>query len=115
VSTLQCPATLLLAVPGTEISAAGLRITHTWSELEAPGLSATDVGTLREVLSGIADRTPGETTLVPVLDDRLRAALPHLARLEVDATALRDASALELVIDADDWVCRQPPSSSSRS
>jgi hypothetical protein len=106
VSTLQCPATLLLAVPGTEIYAAGLRITHTWSEDEAPGILSDDVGTIREALSEIADQTPGETTLVLALDARLRAALPHLARLEVDATALGDASVLELVIDADDWVLR---------
>lgn len=104
-STLQCPATLLLAVPGAE-PPPGLRIAFTWSPDDEPGLLTDDVPTLRETLAGIADRTPGETTLVPVLDDRLRRALPSLARVEVDPEALEEAPALALEVDADDWVVR---------
>lgn len=102
-STLQCPATLLLTEPGTE-TPASLRIAYTWSADEEPGLLADDVPTLRATLAGIADRTPGETTLVPVLDDRLRLALPRLARVDVDPEILTGAPALTLEIDADDWV-----------
>jgi len=105
VSTLQCPATLLLATPGLEPQA-GQRVSHTWSPDDAPGLLSEDVTTLRAALSEIADQTPGETTLVPVLDQRLREALPHLARLDVAPDVLTDAPLLALVIDADDWVCR---------
>ena len=104
-STLQCPAILVLAAPGAD-PPAGLRIAYTWSAEEAPGLLADDVPALRDALAGIADRTPGETTLVPVLDDRLRRALPRLARVDVDPAALAEAPALTLEVDADDWVVR---------
>ncbi len=104
-STLQCPATLVLAVAGADLPA-GLRLAHTWSTEDEPGLLADDVPTLREALAGLADRTPGETTLVPVLDGRLRRALPSLARIDVDPEALAEAPALALEIDADDWVVR---------
>jgi hypothetical protein len=102
-STLQCPATLLLAAPGVALPA-GLRITHEW-ELDE-GLLSDDVPTLRAALSGLADQSPGETTLVSVLDARLRAALPRLARVDLDPGELDDAHVLALEIDADDWVVR---------
>jgi hypothetical protein len=105
VSTLQCPATLVLATPGTDLPP-GLRVAAVWTPEEEPDLLADDVPTLREALSEIADRTPGETTLVPVLDDRLRAALPRLARIEVEPDVLAAAPALALEVDADDWVIR---------
>lgn len=104
-STLQCPATLVLAVPGADLPA-GLRVAYTWSSEDEPDLLAEDVPTLRDALAGIADRTPGETTLVPVLDDRLRRALPSLARVDVDPEALAEDPTLALEIDADDWVVR---------
>jgi hypothetical protein len=103
VSTLQCPATLLLTVPGVE-PASGLRVAQEWTPDEA--LRSGDVPTLRGALAAIADQAPGETTLVPVLDDRLRAALPRLARIDVGPDQLRDADVLALEIDADDWVVR---------
>lgn len=102
-STLQCPATLLLASPGTDLPR-GHRIAQEWPSDES--LRSDDVPTLRETFSAIADQTPGETTLVPVLDDRLRAALPQLARIDVDPDQLREAAVLALEIDADDWVVR---------
>ena len=43
---------------------------------------------------------------MPVLDDRLRAALPRLARIDVDPDQLQQAPLLALEIDADDWVVR---------
>jgi hypothetical protein len=100
-STLQCPATLLLA-PSSAVLPTGLRVTNEWAPDEA--LLSDDVPTLRAALSEIADQSPGETTLVPVLDDRLRTALPRLARIDVHPDRLRDASLLALEIDADDWV-----------
>lgn len=102
-SSLQCPATLLLAAPGAEPP---IEVAFSWSPDDEPDLWADDVLTLREALASIADRTPGETTLVPVLDDRLRAALPRLARVDADPEALATSPWLLLVIDADDWVCR---------
>ena len=104
-STLQCPATLLVATPGSD-PPPGQRVTHVWDPAELPDLLSDDLATLREALADLADRTPGETTLVPVLDARLRAALPRLARLDVSAEALAGAEVLALDIDADDWVCR---------
>jgi hypothetical protein len=56
-------------------------------------------------LGDIADRTPGETTVVLGLDD-LRAALAVVARLEAAPAEAEAADSLELVIDADDWTCR---------
>ncbi len=102
-STLQCPATLLLASPGVE-PPPGLRVAQEWVPDES--LWSDDVPTLRAALSGIADQAPGETTLVPMLDERLRAALPRLARIAVDPDVLREAAVLALEIDADDWVVR---------
>ena len=104
-STLQCPATLLLAMPGSD-PPPGQRVTHVWDPAELPGLLSADLPTLRAALADLADRTPGETTMVPVLDERLRAALPRLARLDLSAGSLAEAAALALDIDADDWVCR---------
>jgi hypothetical protein len=108
VSTLQCPATLVLGAPGTE-PPESLRIAHEWLPDEVPDLLSDDLWTLREALADLADRTPGETTWVPVLDDRLRAALPRLARVEVSPESLAAAPVLTLDIDADDWVCRALP------
>ncbi len=102
-STLQCPATLLLSAPGVD-PPSGLRIAQEWAPNDA--LKSDDVPTLREALSGLADQSPGETTLLPMLDDRLRAALPRLARIDVDPDELRDSPLLALEIDADDWVVR---------
>jgi hypothetical protein len=107
-STLQCPATLLLAPPGAQVPAAGRRIAQVLTKDDVQGLSSADPATLRETLAEIADQTPGETTLVLALDDGLRSALPHLARLEVAPDALATAQTLELVIDADAWVLRVP-------
>lgn len=107
-SSLQCPASLLLAEPGTT-PPGSLRVAATWDPDDEPGLVADDVPTLREALAAIADRTPGETTLVPVLDDRLRAALPRLARIDVDPEMVASARTLLLEIDADDWVVRSAP------
>ena len=102
-STLQCPATLLLAAPGVA-PPSGLRIAHEWAPNDA--LQSDDVATLREALSELADQSPGETTLVPMLDDRLRTALPRLARIDVEPDELRDSPLLALEIDAEDWVVR---------
>jgi hypothetical protein len=116
VSTLQCPATLLVVrndADLTEVSA-GRRISHVWSADPATGamaasrlgvgcsvveaLASGEVNAVREALGDIADRTPGETTVVIGLDD-LRAALAAPADLGA-------ADSLELVIDADAWTCR---------
>lgn len=102
-SSLQCPATLLLAAPNAALPA-GIRIAQEWAPDEA--LLSGDVPTLRSALSGIADESPGETTLVPVLDDRLRAALPRLARIDLEPQELAEAPLLTLEIDAEDWVVR---------
>ncbi len=102
-STLQCPATLLLAAPGVA-PPSGLRIAQEWVPDDA--LQSDDIPMLREAFSGLADQSPGETTLVPMLDDRLRAALPRLARIDVDPGELRDSPLLALEIDAYDWVVR---------
>jgi len=116
VSTLQCPATLLVVRDDADLTelAAGRRISHVWSADPAAGalaasrlgvgcsvveaLASGEVHALREALGDIADRTPGETTVVLGLDD-LRAALAAPADLGA-------ADSLELVIDSDDWTYR---------
>jgi hypothetical protein len=123
VSTLQCPATLLVVRDDADLSevSAGRRISHVWSADPAAGalaasrlgvgysvvesLASGEVPALREALGDIADRTPGETTVVLGLDD-LRAALAVVARLEAAPAEAEAADSLELVIDADDWTCR---------
>ena len=115
-STLQCPATLLVVRNDADLTdvTAGRRISHVWSADPAAGalaarrlgvgcsvveeLASGDVHALREALGDIADRTPGETTVVLGLDD-LRAALAAPADLGA-------ADSLELVIDSDDWTYR---------
>ena len=122
-STLQCPATLLVVRDDADLSevSAGRRISHVWSADPAAGalaasrlgvgfsvvesLASGEVPALREALGDIADRTPGETTVVLGLDD-LRAALAVVARLEAAPAEAEAADSLELVIDADDWTCR---------
>ena len=92
VSTLQCPATLLVVRDDADLTevSAGRRISHVWSADPTAGalaagrlgvgcsvveaLASGEVHALREALGDIADRTPGETTVVLGLDD-LRAAL----------------------------------------
>jgi hypothetical protein len=123
VSTLQCPATLLVVRDDADLSevSAGRRISHVWSADPAAGalaasrlgvgysvvesLASGEVPALREALGDIADRTPGETTVVLGLDG-LRAALAVVARLEAAPAEAEAADSLELVIDADDWTCR---------
>ena len=122
-STLQCPATLLVVRDDADLSevSAGRRISHVWSADPAAGalaasrlgvgysvvesLASGEVPALREALGDIADRTPGETTVVLGLDG-LRAALAVVARLEAAPAEAEAADSLELVIDADDWTCR---------
>jgi hypothetical protein len=116
VSALQCPATLLVVRNDADLTevAAGRRISHVWSADPAAGalaasllgvgcsvveeLASGEAHALREALGDIADRTPGETTVVLGLDD-LRAALAVPAILGA-------ADSLELVIDSDDWTYR---------
>jgi hypothetical protein len=118
VSTLQCPATLLVVRDDADLSevSAGRRISHVWSADPAAGalaasrlgvgysvvesLASGEVPALREALGDIADRTPGETTVVLGLDD-LGAAIAALAGRD-----LAPVDSLELVIDADDWTIR---------
>ncbi len=122
-STLQCPATLLVVRDDADLSevSAGRRISHVWSADPAAGalaasrlgvgfsvvesLASGEVPALREALGDIADRTPGETTVVLGLDG-LRAAVAVVARLEAAPAEAEAADSLELVIDADDWTCR---------
>jgi len=123
VSTLQCPATLLVVRDDADLGeiSAGRRISHVWSADPAAGalaasrlgvgcsvveaLASGEVPALREALGDIADQTPGETTVVLGLDG-LRAALAVVARLEAAPAEAEAADSLELVIDADDWTCR---------
>ncbi|HWM74971.1 MAG TPA: hypothetical protein VNQ53_14585 [Nocardioides sp.] len=122
-STLQCPATLLVVRDDADLAevSVGRRISHVWSADPAAGtlaagrlgvgcsvveaLASGEVHTLREALADIADRTPGETTVVLGLDG-LRAALAVLARHEPGPADPGAADSLELVIDSDDWTCR---------
>ena len=122
-STLQCPATLLVVRDDADLGeiSAGRRISHVWSADPAAGalaasrlgvgcsvveaLASGEVPALREALGDIADQTPGETTVVLGLDG-LRAALAVVARLEAAPAEAEAADSLELVIDADDWTCR---------
>lgn len=128
-STLQCPATLLLVDPGHDLAPPGAerRIAHVWAPPRAAdrarGLAARlQVGSTvlpelavdgpagpdgwREALGEVADRTPGETTVVLALDEGLRAALPAIARTDLTADQLAAAGVIELAVDADGWTCR---------
>ena len=122
-STLQCPATLLVVRDDADLTevSAGRRISHVWSADPAAGalvasrlgvgcsvveaLASGEVHTLREALGDIADRTPGETTVVLGLDD-LGASIAALAGRDLGAAELGVADSLELAIDADDWTLR---------
>ena len=130
-STLQCPATLLLVAPGAAVdgevgTTPALRITHVWAAPDAedearelaerlrvgttvlPELPADGVAAWRDALSGLADQTPGETTVVLALDEALRAALPALTRTGLTEDQLAAAGVLELAVDADGWALRLP-------
>jgi probable phosphoglycerate mutase len=64
------------------------------------------VSRLREVLWEIADAHRGETALVVSHGGILRLGVPALARMDAGPAVLGDCCAIEVEIDADDWVCR---------
>jgi probable phosphoglycerate mutase len=61
---------------------------------------------MREVLCEIADAHRGETVLVISHGGALRLAVPTLARMDAEPVELDNCAAIEVEIDADDWVCR---------
>ena len=70
------------------------------------GESGQDLVTrMRAVLCEIADAHRGETVLVISHGGVLRLGVPALARMDTEPVALGNCSAIEVQVDADDWVC----------
>jgi broad specificity phosphatase PhoE len=63
------------------------------------------VARVRGVLQEIADAHPGETVLVVTHGGVIRAAVPALCRMDVAPSDVDNAGDVELLVDADDWVC----------
>jgi broad specificity phosphatase PhoE len=60
---------------------------------------------LRAVLQEIADAHPGETVLVVSHGATLRVGVPALCRMDAEPAELDNTATLEVVADADAWVC----------
>jgi probable phosphoglycerate mutase len=60
---------------------------------------------VRAVLQEIADAHPGETVLVVSHGSALRIGIPALCRMDAEAVELENATTLEVLADADHWVC----------
>ena len=104
VTSLQCPATLLLAAPDAALPA-GIRIAQEWPPDEVPDCSPMTYATLSEAL---ADRRPDAGRDHAGARAR-RSAARRPAPPGPDRhgpRAARDAPVLALEIDADDWVVR---------
>src|SRR4051794_4816145 len=70
------------------------------------GETATEVvSRLREVLQEIADAHPGETVIVVSHGSALRIGVPAVCRMEAEPSELENTSTLEMLLDADAWVC----------
>ncbi len=61
---------------------------------------------MRAVLHEIADAHRGETVLVISHGGVLRLAVPAVTRMDAEPVLLGNCAAIEVEIDADDWVCR---------
>jgi broad specificity phosphatase PhoE len=57
------------------------------------------------VLHEIADAHPGETVLVVSHGGAIGLGVPHAARMDVELTRLGNCDSVELLADADAWVC----------
>ncbi|QIG42427.1 histidine phosphatase family protein [Nocardioides anomalus] len=64
------------------------------------------------VLREVAGARPGETSLVVAHGGIIRIGVPVLARMDVERAPLDNCDTVELVVDADGWVCTSygPPS-----
>ena len=63
------------------------------------------VARVRGVLQEIADAHPGETVLVVTHGGVIRVAVPALCRMDVTPSELDNAGQVEMLVDADAWVC----------
>jgi probable phosphoglycerate mutase len=57
------------------------------------------------VLREVADAHPGETVLVVSHGGAIGLGVPHLCRMDVEQTLLANCATVEVLADADDWVC----------
>jgi broad specificity phosphatase PhoE len=70
------------------------------------GESATEmVSRLREVMEEITDAHPGETVLVLSHGGTLRVGVPAICRMDAEPAELENTATLEVLADADGWVC----------
>jgi 2,3-bisphosphoglycerate-dependent phosphoglycerate mutase len=63
------------------------------------------VARVRGVLEEITDAHPGETVLVVSHGGTLRIGVPALCRMDADPAELENTATLEVLADADAWVC----------
>ena len=63
------------------------------------------VSRVREVLEEITDAHPGETVLVISHGGTLRIGVPALCRMDAGPAELENTATLEVLADADAWVC----------
>ena len=59
------------------------------------------------VLQEVADAHPGETVLVVSHGGAIGLGVPHLCRMDVEQTPLANTATVEVLADADGWVCRR--------
>jgi probable phosphoglycerate mutase len=76
-------------------------------EARVPGgeSAAEMVARLREVMAEISDAHPGETVLVVSHGGTLRVGVPALCRMRAEPAELENTATVEVLADADGWVC----------
>jgi len=57
------------------------------------------------VLREVADAHPGETVLVVSHGGAIGLGVPHLCRMDAEQTPLANTATVEVLADADEWVC----------
>ena len=57
------------------------------------------------VLREVADAHPGETVLVVSHGGAIGLGVPHLCRMDAEQTSLANTATVEVLADADEWVC----------
>jgi probable phosphoglycerate mutase len=103
---------------------ASRRVAHVWTSTQPPAVQTGEIVAARlgvgvttrlglgepadrfgAVLHEIADAHPGETVLVVSHGGAIETGVPDVARMQAQARRLDDCESVELLADADAWVC----------
>ena len=106
---------------------AGRRVAHVWTSTLPPAVQTAEIAAARlgvavttrrglcdldpspdrfgDVLHEVADAHPGETVLVVSHGGAIGPGVPAVARMDVEPQRLGSCDTVEVLADADAWVC----------